>query len=187
MRADEILTAFIELESAIRGRIGLTTRRDSQKSVKDLNQAEDISPAGFFASSGPAIAESTRRGKEKGNHMNPLIQLKKQLLQFSSQWPASGFHRWRKQSYRCRHRTEAIPANNTAEGDGALFSLTTGANNTAIGFEALYYNSGDFNTANGASRCLATFMAGPTRPPVLKRSQATRPATTTRPTVRCAP
>jgi hypothetical protein len=34
----------------------------------DLNQAEDIFPAGFFASSGPAIAESTQRGKERKNH-----------------------------------------------------------------------------------------------------------------------
>src|SRR5260370_3079002 len=42
------------------------------------------------------------------------------------------------------------PNANTAEGDNALFSLTTGANNTAIGFEALYSNTyGDGNTANG--------------------------------------
>jgi hypothetical protein len=39
---------------------------------------------------------------------------------------------------------------NTAEGDGALFSLTTGDNNTAIGFEALHSNtSGNSNTASG--------------------------------------
>jgi hypothetical protein len=43
------------------------------------------------------------------------------------------------------------PGQNTAEGDGALFSLTTGTYNTAIGFHALYYNNiGIQNTATGA-------------------------------------
>jgi hypothetical protein len=42
------------------------------------------------------------------------------------------------------------PGENTAEGDDALFSLTTGNRNTAIGFEALYSNtSRDRNTATG--------------------------------------
>jgi hypothetical protein len=41
---------------------------------------------------------------------------------------------------------------NTAEGDNALFSLTTGASNTAIGFAALGSNTiGNFNTAEGRS------------------------------------
>jgi hypothetical protein len=40
---------------------------------------------------------------------------------------------------------------NTAEGDDALFSLTTGSYNTAIGFQALYFNTtGVGNMANGA-------------------------------------
>jgi len=43
------------------------------------------------------------------------------------------------------------PNNNTAEGDNALFSLTTGTNNTANGFAALVNNmSGSFNTASGS-------------------------------------
>jgi hypothetical protein len=42
------------------------------------------------------------------------------------------------------------PGNNTAEGEDALFSLTTGIDNTAIGFHALYSNTtGGANTANG--------------------------------------
>jgi hypothetical protein len=42
------------------------------------------------------------------------------------------------------------PGGNTAEGDSALFSLTTGTDNTATGFHALYNNTtGSFNTANG--------------------------------------
>jgi hypothetical protein len=38
---------------------------------------------------------------------------------------------------------------NTAEGDNALFSLTTGYSNTAIGHEALFSNTGNDNTAVG--------------------------------------
>jgi hypothetical protein len=42
------------------------------------------------------------------------------------------------------------PGNNTAEGDGALFNLTTGNGNTAIGLQALNTNTtGGFNTAIG--------------------------------------
>src|SRR5437667_11232435 len=60
------------------------------------------------------------------------------------------------------------PNQNTAEGDSALFTLTTGSFNTAIGFDALYNTTvsiantatgnaslfsnttGGFNTANGS-------------------------------------
>ena len=42
------------------------------------------------------------------------------------------------------------PEGNTAEGNGALSSLTTGVGNTAIGFEALFFNTtGSTNTATG--------------------------------------
>ena len=42
------------------------------------------------------------------------------------------------------------PGFNTAEGDNALFSLTTGTNNTATGSSALALNTtGIHNTANG--------------------------------------
>lgn len=44
------------------------------------------------------------------------------------------------------------PNFNTAEGEDALFSLTTGINNTAVGFHALFSNGkGDNNTAVGLS------------------------------------
>src|SRR5438034_8633357 len=36
------------------------------------------------------------------------------------------------------------PGNNTVEGQDALFSLTTGSNNTAIGFPALVHNTTGF-------------------------------------------
>src|SRR5439155_1587179 len=49
------------------------------------------------------------------------------------------------------------PGFNTAEGDGALQSLTSGTSNTAIGFDALFSNTtgsnnttGNFNTTDGA-------------------------------------
>jgi hypothetical protein len=42
------------------------------------------------------------------------------------------------------------PNGNTAEGQNALFSLTTGVDNTATGFNALFSNTtGNNNTANG--------------------------------------
>src|SRR5438105_2398633 len=47
------------------------------------------------------------------------------------------------------------PGGNTAEGDNALFSLTTGFENTATGYQALYSNTtGGVNTANGESALL---------------------------------
>jgi hypothetical protein len=44
------------------------------------------------------------------------------------------------------------PGRNTAEGQSALFSLTTGFDNTAIGFKTLFRNTTGFsNTANGTN------------------------------------
>src|SRR5215468_5554051 len=48
------------------------------------------------------------------------------------------------------------PGGNTAEGQGALLSLTTGTYNTAVGFVGLQSNqTGNFNTALGAGALLA--------------------------------
>ena len=48
------------------------------------------------------------------------------------------------------------PGGNTAEGQSALFSLTSGTFNTAVGFSALRSNTeGNFNTAAGAGTLLA--------------------------------
>ena len=48
------------------------------------------------------------------------------------------------------------PGRNTAEGDSALLSLTTGTENTAVGLSALASNrTGSFNTAIGAAALLA--------------------------------
>ena len=49
------------------------------------------------------------------------------------------------------------PGGNTAEGQNALFSLTTGGYNTAVGFFSLRSNAtGQFNTATGAGALLAS-------------------------------
>ena len=45
------------------------------------------------------------------------------------------------------------PNENTAEGTNALLYLSTGANNTALGYIALQNNTvGDYNTATGANQ-----------------------------------
>jgi hypothetical protein len=50
----------------------------------------------------------------------------------------------------------AYPGGNTAEGQAALLSLTSGGFNTAVGFLSLRSNTtGSFNTANGAGTLLA--------------------------------
>src|SRR5205823_14833625 len=46
------------------------------------------------------------------------------------------------------------PGANTAEGDLALFSLTTGDNNTALGFKALSANTTGFNNTATGERAL---------------------------------
>jgi hypothetical protein len=48
------------------------------------------------------------------------------------------------------------PNGNTAEGQNALFSLTSGINNTAVGFDALNHNTtGTYNTADGYEALLS--------------------------------
>ena len=69
------------------------------------------------------------------------------------------------------------PNGNTAEGDNALFNLTTGFDNTAIGFDALYNNTtGGYNTANGFDALFSNTTGSTTRPPVFARSLTTQPA-----------
>jgi len=90
--------------------------------------------------------------------MNPLIQLKKVTSVFFVALAC----------FAVFPRAQAVvpapdggyPGGNTAEGENALFSLTTGASNTAIGFIALASNTtGDFNTAEG-SNALVTNTTG---------------------------
>ena len=62
------------------------------------------------------------------------------------------------------------PGGNTAEGQSALFSLTSGGYNTAIGFLSLKSNTeGQFNTGIGAGALLANVGNRSWRPGDTKR------------------
>ena len=64
--------------------------------------------------------------------------------------------------------------NNTANGFLALYSNTTGYYNTANGSDALYNNTtGNDNTANGFHALFGNTTATTTRPTVIMRSLAT--------------
>src|SRR2546430_14196133 len=52
------------------------------------------------------------------------------------------------------------PNGNTAEGDGALASLTTGAGNTAVGFQALFSNTSGGSGGNQAGKTAIGHGAG---------------------------
>ena len=102
-------------------------------------------------------------------------------------------------AHRARHQTEAIPTATRLRATDALFSLTTGTDNTAIGFDALFGNTtGSDNTANGEACSLTTPPASNTATGFGALAsnttggntangfialEATQPATTTRPTV----
>jgi hypothetical protein len=117
----------------------------------DLNQADGFFPAGFSSHPDPQPENQLSGGRETKNHMNSLIQLKRAtpilLILLGLVWLC------------LLPRAQAVspapdggyPNNNTAEGNDALFSLTTGANNTANGADALFSNTiGLDNTATGA-------------------------------------
>jgi len=75
------------------------------------------------------------------------------------------------------------PGGNTAEGDNALFSLTTGTSNTATGLAALGSNTtGDFNTAEGSSALLFNTTGSQTPPTGSKPFFTTPTASPTTPT-----
>ena len=81
--------------------------------------------------------------------MNPLFQSRKSVALFLIALPLA----WFAISPTARAVSPApdggYPNRNTAEGDDALFSLTTGFGNTAIGFDALFSANGSYNTATG--------------------------------------
>ena len=85
----------------------------------------------------------------------------------------SKYGHWRCGAFAQHHRSF-----NTANGAFALLNNTSGNFNTANGSCALPTHHGSENTANGDKRSLATPAAGKTRPPVLRRSLTTPPATT---------
>ena len=87
---------------------------------------------------------------------NPLIQIRTAILPFLIAFILSCIGLSPKALAVVPAPDGGYPGRNTAEGDNALFTLTTGAANTAIGFDALALNStGDFNTAEGSSALLS--------------------------------
>jgi hypothetical protein len=83
--------------------------------------------------------------------MNPLIQLKKVIPVFLAALTCFGLSPMAHALLPPPPPDGGYPGANTAEGDGALFSLTDGIGNTAVGFDALNDNTtGNFNTATGS-------------------------------------
>jgi Chaperone of endosialidase len=135
----------------------LTGRRGFSKldrRQKDLNQAEELSPLG--SSPLPDLQSQNQYGGEtKGIPMNHPIRLKTIAPRLLVTLALLCFA--------LLPRAQAVvPAPdggyanfNTAEGQNALFSLTTGAANTAVGWSSLSTNAaGGFNTATGAGALL---------------------------------
>src|SRR5690349_2875096 len=117
----------------------------------DSNRAENICPARFFASSGPANHRIDVARKRK-NDMNLLTQSKQRpilpllfALTLGCFWPAP------QARAACREGCDLFHFN-TFLGADALLSNTSGESNTAIGSGALTSNTTGFdNTADGST------------------------------------
>jgi hypothetical protein len=87
--------------------------------------------------------------------MNPLIQLKTTTSPLLITLTLLCFGFFPKAQAVVPPPDGGYPGFNTAEGQNALFSLTTGAANTAVGWFSLWGNAeGSFNTATGAGALL---------------------------------
>jgi Chaperone of endosialidase len=88
--------------------------------------------------------------------MNPLIRPKAAILPLLTALALGGFALLPRVQAVVPPPDGGYPNFNTAEGQNALFSLTTGAANTAVGWFSLFSTAtGDFNTAAGAGALLS--------------------------------
>jgi hypothetical protein len=139
----------------------LTRRRNFAKTQRRFNGSESgggLFPRWFFVSSGPAIPEKQLSGEKKGITMTRLT-----IFKTAAAWPLPKVFlliplvlAWFGLSPVLSGVTPTPDGGyfgaNTAEGGpGALFSLTTGTNNTALGSQALFsVRTGKQNTATGS-------------------------------------
>jgi Chaperone of endosialidase len=87
--------------------------------------------------------------------MNPMLQCKPTILPLFIAGVLACFGLLPKALAVVPPPDGGYPGFNTAEGQNALFSLTTGAANTAVGWFSLFSNTdGSFNTATGAGALL---------------------------------
>lgn len=83
--------------------------------------------------------------------MNPFIQCKSTILPLFVAFVLNCFGLLLQANAVVPPPDGGYPGFNTAEGQNALFSLTTSAANTAIGWRSLFLNTtGSFNTGLGA-------------------------------------
>ena len=206
VQADEKLTAFVELESAIRVVANCLDKLagffPDSTSLNGFRIRRRTFRPRFFVFSGPATFRLTAAGTKKGKPYESIDSTKKNN---SCNSRRSGLLRAFADG--ASSPTAATPDGgylnqNTAEGDNALFSLTTGGFNTAIGFQALHNNTtggfntasgrsalhnnttGDGNTASGSQALDSIQLAAPTRPLVFKRFYSTQAAPTRLPAKR---
>src|SRR6476619_610464 len=100
-------------------------------------------------------ANTSPTDKPKEFATNSFIQLRTAILPFLIAFMLSCFGLSTKVLAVVPAPDGGYPGGNTAEGDNALFTLTTGASDTAVGFAALGSNTtGDFNTAEGSGALL---------------------------------
>jgi hypothetical protein len=94
------------------------------------------------------------RGEKEGRNMNPLIQFKTTAPLLIA-LALLGFGPLPKAQAVVPPPDGGYPNFTTAEGQNALFSITTGAANTAVGWRSLFSNTdGSYNTAVGAGTLL---------------------------------
>src|SRR5437762_8362213 len=105
-----------------------------------LNRAEGISPPGSSPFSVPQQSHNQLSGEKekKENIMNPLIQFKTTVVSLVIPLALACFVLSPGAQAVSPAPDGAYPGGNTAEGSTALFSLTTGQHNTAVGLGALY-------------------------------------------------
>src|SRR5437764_5259378 len=96
-----------------------------------------------------------RRGNREEISMNPLIQLRNAAPVFVVGSVLACFALSPRAQAVSPAPDGGYPTFTTAEGQKALFNLTTGSANTVVGWFSLYSNTeGSFNTATGAGTLL---------------------------------